>query len=309
MNKCIGCGNYTEKEDLCERCFRIKNYKKYKKVSIESNKINSILKEITSNDTVVLVVDLLNIPNNFEIIKKYISNDIILVLNKYDLMPNNNEERYRTYFKKYSLNVIETFCISCKKNYNIDLLYDYICKYSDKNVYFIGYTNSGKSSLINKLIYNYSNIDTKITTSPISNTTLDTIKIQINDLVLIDTPGIIGDTLPYLDNFLLRKISKSNKIKPITYQIKGRQYIVIENIIEIEVENNDITIYVPNNISVKRYYKNHGLFSDSHIINYIVEPKSDIVISEIGFIKINKSGNINIKLKNKMSCFVRNSLI
>ena len=119
MNKFIGCGNYTEKEDLCERCFRIKNYNDYKKVSIESNKINSILKEITSNDTVVLVVDLLNIPNNFEIIKKYISNDIILVLNKYDLMPNNNEERYRTYFKKYSLNVIETFCISCKKNYNI----------------------------------------------------------------------------------------------------------------------------------------------------------------------------------------------
>ena len=70
MNKCLGCGCETKRDTLCDRCFRIKNYNNYQKIDIDENKINDILSNIKKEDTVVLIVDLFNIPNNFDIIKR-----------------------------------------------------------------------------------------------------------------------------------------------------------------------------------------------------------------------------------------------
>ncbi len=309
MNKCLGCGCDTKRESLCDRCFRIKNYNDYEKINIDESKINDILSTIEIKDTVVLVVDLLNIPSSFDIIKKVIKNDIILVLNKYDLMPTNNEKKYQDYFNKYNLNIVKTFCVSCKKNYNIDDFYSYLHDNCSNKIYFIGYTNSGKSSLINKLIYNYSSSNTTITTSPLVNTTLDAIEIKINDITFVDTPGIISNQNSCFDDNILKKIAKSNKIKPITYQIKGRQYIIIEDIIEIEVNDNDITLYLPNNFNIERLYKKKNMAGDFKIINYNINSKSDIVLSGLGFFKVNKPGEINLKINNDIYCFVRDNLI
>ena len=309
MNKCLGCGCETKRDSLCDRCFRIKNYNDYQKIDIDENKINDILSNIKKEDTVVLIVDLLNIPSNFDIINRSIKNDIILVLNKYDLMPTNNETKYQDYFNKYNLNIIKTFCISCKKNYNVDEFYNFICSNCSNKIYFIGYTNSGKSSLINKLIYNYSSFDTLITTSPLFNTTLDAIEIKINDITLIDTPGLINNQVNNLDSSILKKIAKSSKIKPITYQIKGKQYINIEDIIEIEVINNDITLYFPNSFDIERIYRENKMFGELKIVNYNIVSKSDIVLSGLGFLKVNKPGEIKLKIKEDIYCFVRDNLI
>ena len=155
MNKCIGCGVSTE-NNLCERCFRIRNYNEYKKIDVDDRVFLDNLNKINNDDLVVLVIDLLNIPENLDIIKNKINNKTILVINKFDLSPTDNVERYKKYFDKYEINVIDTVCISTKNNYNLDYLYELIKKNVNDKVYFIGYTNSGKSSLINKLIYNYS---------------------------------------------------------------------------------------------------------------------------------------------------------
>ena len=143
MNKCQGCGVLTD-NDLCERCFRIKNYNEYKKVDITSEKFIDILKNISNNDLVILVVDLLNIPESFDDIKKYLKSNIILVLTKYDLIPFNNEPKIIEYFNRYELNTIATVVISSKKNYHLDYLYELIIQNKTSNkVYFIGYTNAG----------------------------------------------------------------------------------------------------------------------------------------------------------------------
>ena len=55
------------------------------------------------------------------------------------------------------LNIKEKIVISSNKNYNFDALYELINKYKkSENVYVVGYTNAGKSTMINKIIYNYS---------------------------------------------------------------------------------------------------------------------------------------------------------
>ena len=89
--------------NLCERCFRIRNYNEYKTVIKDNNDFIKILKQIDkTNDLVVLVVDLFNINKNLEQIKEYINNDILLVLTKRDILPKScYDKKLMEYFDIY----------------------------------------------------------------------------------------------------------------------------------------------------------------------------------------------------------------
>ena len=181
MNNCTGCGALLQTKDkneigyttniekkLCERCFRIKNYGEYKVIAKDNNEFIKILEEINkTKDLCVLVIDLFNLNTNMEIFYKNIKNDVLLVLTKRDLIPKSvHDEKLINYFKNTKLNIIDTTIISSYKNYNLDELYEKINKYKKtKNVYVIGFTNAGKSTMINKIIYNYTDEQSEITTS------------------------------------------------------------------------------------------------------------------------------------------------
>ena len=69
------------------------------------------------------------------------------------------------------------------KEYQKNLILDYLLKrikyfQVTKNVYVCGHTNAGKSSLINKLIKNYSDSKQELTISPLPSTTLNLINIK-----------------------------------------------------------------------------------------------------------------------------------
>lgn len=311
MNKCIGCGVDTNSKNLCERCFRIKHYNDYKKVDKSSIDFESIKNNIAEDDLVVLVVDLLNIPESFEEIKN-IKSDIVLALTKFDLMPNDNEARYIKYFEKYDLNIIDTVVLSSLKNYNLDDLY-YKIKNNLKsnNVYFIGYTNAGKSSLINKLIYNYSSCDSYITISSMPNTTLGTISVKLEDFTLIDTPGIVDNKniTNYLDDKQIKKLSIVKRIKPISYQIKGTQYIKIDDMLALKIDDNNIIIYMPNTLKIDRYYKKINFDFNLKKVNIDIKDVCDVVIPGLGFIKVLKPGIITLYLKDKVGFFIRDNII
>ena len=302
MNKCIGCGVETEKE-LCERCFRIKNYNDYKNVFKDNSEFISILKNIDNKSLVVLVADLFNI-GDLSIFKKYIDNDILLVLTKRDLLPRSlYEEKLLNY--DYNLKAIDKIIISSNKNYQMDELINKINKYrKTEKVYFIGYTNAGKSTLIN-----YSDIKTTITTSPLPNTTLNTIDIKFNDMILVDTPGLLddGDIINYIDKKDIKKVIPTKEIKPITYQIKGKQTLIIDNYLKVEANDIDLTFFISNNLKIDRYYKNIETNNlEKHIINV---DSNDIVIKGLGFIKTNKKSVVTIYTLKEVSVFTRKTLI
>ena len=165
--------------------------------------------------------------------------------------------------------------------------------------------------MINKIIYNYSDVDTVITTSNLPSTTIDLIEIKLNDeLTIIDTPGIIekGNITNYLDGKQLKKIIPKREIKPITYQIRDRQYILIDDLVVIEMNNrNDITLYVANNLNISRRYKTVETNLAKTTLN--VEDNSDIVILGLGFIKVKYEDEINIYTLDGVDVFTRNSLI
>ena len=329
MSKCIGCGvklqtinndtlGYTTNLDnkLCERCFRIRNYNDYKFVIKDNNDYINILKDINkTNDLVVLVVDLFNISKHLNDISKYIDNNVLLVLTKRDILPKScYDEKFKEYFKNYNLNILDTVVVSSSKNYNLDTLYEKINSYkTSNNVYVVGFTNSGKSTLINKIIYNYSDSNTIITTSNLPSTTIDSIEVKVNDnLTLIDTPGLLdnGDIINFIDGKTLKKIIPNKELKPITYQIKDKQSVIIEDLVKIDLKDkNSMTIYMSNNLNIKRVFRDTDELKKlkSHQLN--IEDDSDVVIQGLGFIKFTHKSKITLYTKEGISVYVRKNLI
>lgn len=312
MTKCIGCGIVVEdKQLLCERCFRIKHYNEYKVVVKDNINFIPILESINkTNDLVLLVVDLFNF-QDLSNITRYIKNDIILVLTKRDILPKGVFEEKLLHYN-YNIICKDKLIISSHKNYQFDELLTKIKQYQkSKYVYVVGFTNAGKSTMINKLIYNYSDINSEITTSPLPNTTLNTIEVKLNDcLYLIDTPGLLdqGDMTNYLLGQELKKVIPNKEIKPITYQIKGKQILLIDQYVRIEAENIDLTFFISNQLKIERYYKPIDKLSNltKHIVSV---DKNDIVIKGFGFIKANKKSVITIYTLENVDVFTRESLI
>ena len=321
MNKCIGCGailtsditkeGYTASigSKLCERCFRIRNYNEYQVVIKDNADYIDILKSINVDSLVILVVDLLNINNRLFEIGKVIKNNVLLVLTKYDLIPFNNEEKIMDFFKPLNLNIVDTVIISSQNNYHFDELYQKIKQYKSGNkVYVIGYTNAGKSSMINKLIYNYSNNIDYITTSNLPSTTLNTIEIGIDDFILVDTPGLLDDNIcNYVDSNLIKKIVPKRRVKPITYQIKSLQTIIVEDILMICCDKVNLTLYFSNQLRINRVYKN--VSNNLKTYRLQVYKGQEIVILGLGFIHVANDAYIEISVIGNTSVFVRNSLI
>ena len=335
MNKekiCIGCGvklqdenmtleGYTSniENDICSRCFRMKNYGEYQIVTKSNDEYIEILKEVDkTKDLVLYIVDALNFGEDISSIRQYISNNMILVLNKRDVLPKSvKDNKLISYLENLNLDFKDIIVISCQKNYHIDELMAMIKKYkSSKNVYVVGNTNVGKSSLINKLIKNYSEYEGELTISPMPSTTLNKISIKLSDdLTIIDTPGLVnrGNIINYVDNSLLKKINPKKEIKPKTYQIKKGQCLVIEDLFRIdyvEGEKNSFTLYVSNDLKVKRYNMSKcTLLKDRPKTTYEIGYHKDLVIDGLGFIKIVSKAMVDVYVDINVNVFERDSVI
>lgn len=335
MNKekiCIGCGvklqdenmtleGYTSniENDICSRCFRMKNYGEYQIVTKSNDEYIEILKEVDkTKDLVLYIVDALNFGEDVASIRQYISNNMILVLNKRDVLPKSvKDNKLIAYLEKLDLDFKDIIVVSCQKNYHIDELMAMIKKYkSSKNVYVVGNTNVGKSSLINKLIKNYSEYEGELTISPMPSTTLNKISIKLSDdLTIIDTPGLVnrGNIINYVDNNLLKKINPKKEIKPKTYQIKKGQCLVIGDLFRIdyvEGEKNSFTLYVSNDLKVKRYNMNKcTLLKDRPKTTYEIGYHKDLVIDGLGFIKIVSKASVDVYVDINVNVFERDSVI
>lgn len=328
IKKCLGCGVRLQDEkkdeigyvvslekDFCERCFRIQHYNEYKFVSKSNDEFINILKNVNkTDDLVLLLIDIFDFPTNLDIINKYLSNEVILVITKYDLLkPYLREEKLLDYIQNLNIRSVETLIISSAKNYNLDLLMEKIKQYQkSNNVYVIGNTNAGKSTLINKIIYNYTDFQSKITTSMLPSTTLANIKVKINDkLTLIDTPGLLEEKslIEYVDSKKIKKVIPKTTIKPKTYQIKIPQTIVIEDLAEIYFKDqNNITVYISNELRINRIYnEKRNSQQQKHVLS--VPARHDIVIKGLGFIKIINEATVEIYTKDGVDVYIRKSLI
>lgn len=329
---CIGCGVLLQDEnvlqegyttsmenDICQRCFRMKNYGEYQVVTKSNDEYLEILKTVgQTKDLVLYIADLFNLEKDMNEVRSYLPNKMILVLNKRDVLPKSvKDEKLTEYIKSLGIPFEDIVIISANKNYNIDLLLRKIKFYqTSKNVYVVGHTNAGKSTLINKLIKNYSDQTQELTISPLPSTTLNKIHIVLNEyLTLIDTPGLVdhGNIVNYVEPEILKKINPKKEIKPKTYQIKKGQCLIVQNLVRfdyVEGERNSFTLYLSNDLKVERLnLEKHDRLKELSKTTYEMKYREDLVVNGLGWIKVVDPGTIDVYINKDVETFVRKSLI
>ena len=330
MNKkCTGCGSilqtnnpkekgYIKEEKYnnstyCERCFKIIHYNE--KIVTELVNINEyIIKEVNKKAKYVyFLIDFLNINNETINTYKQIKVPKTLIISKLDIIPKSIKDNKIINFLKEEYQITEEIIFqSTKKNINTKKIISNIEKSNVNEAYILGYTNAGKSTLINKLSEINNIQDKQITTSLIPNTTVDFIKINITDkLSIIDSPGfILSNTLYKANEFdLIKKINPKTFLKPTTYQLKDIASIIIEDKIKIKSSiSNNFTFYISNDINIERVFEKNIELEENKPLVINIAANSDLVIKSLGFINIKKECQLTIYTENKELFEVRNSI-
>lgn len=331
MNKvCIGCGSKLqtldknkegyinpkvyEKATLCERCFKIKYYGEAYVTDNPKDKTSLIKMINDSKKSVVYLVDTLTISKETLSVIDSLSNKVYLVLTKRDLLPKSvKNSKLKEYISNLTL-IKDVFVISALKNNGVTELYNELIKNNEKSVYVIGYTSSGKSTFINKLL-TLNGKSGNITTSSLPNTTLECINIKLNDkLILIDTPGFVSENSSYnfIDVDIYKKLLPKSVIKPKVYTIKKDFMIILGDILRIENNSNEdvnLVFYFKNEIKLNKMRSiRNELLKDKDKLDVKVSDK-DIVLEGLGYIKVVGYANLTMYTLNKKMISVRNKMI
>ncbi len=301
MSKCVGCGVGSAKK-YCYRCFRLKHYGQILAADVTKEEVLKTLAKINNDEHVLLLVDIMDIPKDFKMFERF--NNITLVLTKRDQLPSKiDDQKLMTYFKQQGFK--RTMVVSAQKNYNMDVLYKEIQKH--RRNYFIGFVNAGKSTLINKLLYNYFYTDGKLLTSVTPSTTRALVTIDATqNLQLIDTPGIIDEKniIHHLAHDELKKLKQEKVINPVIYQIKKDQTIIVNNQFSFFVRQPNVLVFYFKNAHFHRHYQTVDLKQ-----KITISEKKEIVIPGLGFISVQKAGEIFYDIPTYATIFTRKPLI
>lgn len=290
MTKCVGCGIKLQEKDknelgytpnlnneLCERCFKLKNYNilTNKGINIDNDKLINKINEL--NTCVLFLVDFINLDSEVIDAYKKIKSKKILIITKADIIPKNIKYQKLIQNIKNIYDIKEDLILtSSKTKLNIKTITK-ICL-EEKNICLAGFTNAGKSSLINALV------GSDITVSKKSNTTQDFIKLNVDGINIYDAPG-------FMSNINRENIPRSI-IRPITYQFPSKHYLLIQDIKLNILENSNFTIYVGNEANIIRRKENENVEC-----KIIVPKNSDVIIKGFCFINFKNICMISLNTK------------
>ena len=366
---CIGCGVEVQSEDpkkqgylpksvvensqdkdlVCKRCFRLKNYNEVSDVELGAEDFYQLIKTLSKKDALIVkVVDIFDFSGSWiedvvDIVGK--NKDIVLVANKLDLLPksvkpNKIKQWLFKMMKKKGIKVKDILLISAIKNQGVEeLAMELDTLRRGKDVYIIGATNVGKSTLINKLIELTSGDKNVITTSHFPGTTLGMIEIPLDRATSIyDTPGIIldYDIAHYLDAKSLKLVMPKKEIKAKVFQLNEKQTLFFGGLARMDFvkgTRQSFTLYASNQVEIHRTkLENADNLFEKHLGKLLTPPfeenlsifkkqikkrfeidsrKMDIVISGLGWITVNSDEGcvLEISVPQEIEVFVRESII
>lgn len=349
--RCSGCGVELQTEDpgrlgyapegslakspvICQRCFRIKHYNEASTATLNQDDFLKILSHVGDTQSLILnIVDIFDFEGSLiGGLQRFVGNNpVVLAVNKVDLLPkvtnwNKIVNWVRKQAKEQGLKIVEVVLCSAKKNMGFERLIEALDEYREgRDVFVVGATNVGKSTLINRLIRDYSDLDSELTTSQYPGTTLDLVKIPLDDgHYIIDTPGIVypsrlTELVPKRD---LHKLLPDKGIKPMVFQLNEGQTLFFGALARFDFvkgERQSFTCYVSNDITIHRtkleradelYAEHKGVMLappaaadleslpkwTRHSIRIQPGKSMDISISGLGWIKINGTAGAQVDI-------------
>lgn len=364
--RCIGCGSIIQTENpdevgytpasalkkgqmsgelYCQRCFRLRHYNEIAPVSLTDDDFLRLLNQIRdANALIVYVVDIFDFNGSLiPGLHRFVGNNpILLVGNKEDLLPHSLRRSklcdwIRQQANMAGLRPIDTVLVSAKKNHQIDQLLAVIEKYrQDRDVYVVGVTNVGKSTLINQIIKQRTGVKELITTSRFPGTTLDKIEIPLDDgHILVDTPGIIHQEqmAHVLSPKELKIVAPQKEIKPKTYQLNGGQTLFLGGVARFDYLSGDregFVAYFENNLPIHRtklekadsFYKKHlgtlltppvmderEKFPELERYEFHIDKKSDVVFEGLGWITVPAKTSVAAWVPKGVGALIRRAMI
>ncbi|SEI37832.1 ribosome biogenesis GTPase YqeH [Sharpea azabuensis] len=357
--RCYGCGAVIQSTDpkkigyvpqsanqgehvLCQRCFKLQHYHQQFDASLSAEDFLKMISVIgDKNCLVVYIVDIFDYDGSaIPGLMRHIGyNDVLLLANKRDILPKSLKDHHiemwlRRRLKEEGIKPLDVILTSCKKNYHFDEIYDAIDNYrKGRDVFVVGMSNVGKSTFINGLLKHYGQSDGFITTSEFPGTTLDLIKIPLDEKSAIyDTPGIINkhQYTQVVDAKTLKLIMPQGEVKPMTYQLNGDQTLFIGGLARFDYLGDtkaSITTFFSKRLKIHRtktskatsLYDNHKELSpcldriarmqDMVMREYFLKDGQEVVISGLGFITVKPANKVRIYVPKDIDVFVRDALI
>lgn len=366
LPQCSGCGVQLQTKEIkqlgyipvealekqpviCQRCFRIKNYNDASGYVTDPEQFFTMLGQIAYERCLVVnIVDIFDFEGTLiGGLQRFVGNNpVILVINKIDLLPkvsnwNKIVNWAQKQAKEQGLKVAEIILCSVKKQIGFDRVVQAIAEHrAGRDVYVVGATNVGKSTLINRLIRDYSHLGSQLTTSQYPGTTLNMIKIPLDDgKNIVDTPGVVYPhrLTELIDKTELKKLVPDKPMKPMVYQLNDQQTLFFGSYARLDFIRGDrqsFTCYVSNLIPIHRtklekadelYAEHRGVMLappsqeqleqlppwTRHSIRIPRDSEWDILISGLGWIKVNgRSGaDLMIHAPEGVKVITRSALI
>jgi ribosome biogenesis GTPase YqeH len=364
--RCSGCGIriQTEKKQalgyvpqaaaertplVCQRCFRMKHYNEASSVTPDQGEFLRLLNGVGETDSLVVhITDIFDFEGSLiSGLQRFVGdNPVLLVVNKIDLLPPGvNPNRILNWVqrraKEEGLKTAEVLLVSAKRGTGFERLAETLEAHrAGRSIYIVGATNVGKSSLVNRLIADYSDLDAEVTVSSYPGTTLDLIHIPLDDDAdIIDTPGIVYETrlTERIPKAYLDMIVPNRPVKPVTYQLDARQTLFFGALARfdfVEGAHQSFTCYVSPALNIHRtkleradeLYAEHAgellqppLREDLHELppftkhRFRIKPRTetDVYISGLGWIRVNGTSGaiVDVHAPKGVKTIQRDSLI
>lgn len=335
------------KDIYCKRCFRLRHYNEVSDVELTDDDFLTMLNEISSKDALVVnVIDIFDFNGSLITgMQRFAGkNPLIIVGNKTDLLPKSlSEGKMRQWLTErvheVGLRPKEIILTSALKKDSVRQLMKLIDKErKGRDVYIVGATNVGKSTLINQIINIATDSPDVITTSYFPGTTLGSIEIPLEDgKNIVDTPGVVLRTnlTNHLSSNELKKVIPHREIKPVVYQLNEEQTIFMGGLARFDYEKGSgkqpFVFYLANEIQLHRtklakadelyekhigqmltppFKENVDTFPKMKKHSFTIKEPSDIVVSGLGWVDIqNANTKVSMWAPEGIDVYIRKSII